>query len=140
MSAGDHLAEARRFARRVPEGVYCGTAFGPASVHIHHVTLSVDLGDADAALRAALGWAPPVGLPAERRSHYYVDLARAQLQAGKQDQALASLIAARAIAPEHIHEHPDVRDALSSLLHTRMARSSQVLDFARWVGILDFAP
>lgn len=38
-AAYDHMAEARLMADRVPEGVYDGTAFGPASVKIHDVAV-----------------------------------------------------------------------------------------------------
>jgi len=34
-AAYDHLAESRQVARRIPEGVYAGTVFGPASVRIN---------------------------------------------------------------------------------------------------------
>ena len=97
-SAVDHLAEARRSVARVREGVYYGTACGSASVRIHEVAVAVELGDAAGALRAAKDWSPPTDLPAERRSHFYIDLASAQLWAGHRDRCLASLQAAIAVA------------------------------------------
>ncbi|MFI7615438.1 helix-turn-helix domain-containing protein [Nonomuraea terrae] len=76
-----HLAEARRLGDQVPEAVYAGTAFGPHSVRIHEVSVAVSLGSehVNRALEIAREWAPPGELPAERRSGFYIELARAQL-------------------------------------------------------------
>ncbi len=120
------LDEADRVACRVPEGIYHGTAFGSASVRIHRVTLAVDLADADAALRFADGWVPPPEIPAERRSHYFVDLGRAHLQAGQYDQTISALRVAREIAPQHIRVHPDVR---STIFFLRDAGVTEIGEF-----------
>lgn len=111
----DHRIEARGAAKRVTEGVYDGTAFGPDSVRIHEVTLALDLDAPDAALATAAGWAPSETLPAERRSHFYVDIARAHLLTGRHEMVLDALGVARAIAPEHIRVHPRVRQLLTDL-------------------------
>lgn len=132
--AGEHLDEARSIARRVPEGEYHGTAFGPASVRIHRVTLAVDLADTDAALRFADDWVPPTAIPAERRSHYFVDLGRAYLQAGEYDRAIRALMTARGVAPEHIREHPEVKHALIILVG---AGTPRAVEFAKWARVPD---
>lgn len=129
--AHDHLREAREAARRVTEGVYGGTAFGPSSVRIHEVSLSVDLGDPNGALAAAAGWEPATSLPAERRSHFYVDIARAQLLAGRTDHVLDALHTARSIAPQHIQSHPEVRKILPSLVSTGGAVEARAREFCR---------
>jgi transcriptional regulator with XRE-family HTH domain len=113
--AYDHASEASEIAKRVPEGIYHGTVFGPSSVRIHEVTLALDVGDPDAALRAAERWAPPADVPAERRSHFYIDLSRAHAQVGSPEPSLAALTEARRIAPEHVRVHPDVRHLLEML-------------------------
>ena len=87
-AACDHLGEAHAAARHVNEGICHGTAFGPSSVRVHEVAVAVEMGDGGAAVQQAAGWAPPLQLPAERRSHYYIDLARAQLWVGHRDKAL----------------------------------------------------
>jgi hypothetical protein len=133
--AHEHLTEARQIAQRVPEGVYCGTVFGPASVQIHQITLAVDVGDPDSALRIATDWTPPADLPAERRSHFHVDLARAHSQVGARERSLESLTTARHVAPEHIRESPDARRVLSDLLQSGLARTEQVIEFARWARL-----
>lgn len=131
-TAWDHLAEARRAGRRVPEGVYFGTAFGPASVRIHDLAVAVELGDSPAAVERAAAWHPPATLPAERRSHYYIDLARAQLRLGHHQDAYLGLDAARRAAPQHVREHPQVRRTLSALLRTHGSPDDGLLELATW--------
>ncbi|AXB46069.1 MULTISPECIES: helix-turn-helix domain-containing protein [Pseudonocardiaceae] len=129
--AADHLREARRAAGSVPEGIYVGTAFGPASLRIHELAVAVELRDPLGIERAA-SWRPPDELPAERRSHYFIDLARAQLTLGRHEDAHLCLQAARQAAPEHTRTHPQVRQSLSSLLRTHSAPSAGLLDLAAW--------
>lgn len=115
----EHLAEARSVAARMHDGIYGGTAFGPSSVRIHEVSAYLAVGDPAAAVGAARQWTPPAALPAERRSHFFVDLARAQAQLEDWDRTRESLLTARAAAPEHVAAHPDVRALLAEPpLHT----------------------
>jgi hypothetical protein len=131
-SASAHLAEARVLASQVPDGIYLGTAFGPSSVRIHEVSVAVELGEGTRALRAAQHWVPSRQLPAERRSHYYIDLAQAQLWNGQRDQAFDSLEAARRIAPQHAREHPRVRRALTTLLRLHSSAPTALVAYADW--------
>jgi transcriptional regulator with XRE-family HTH domain len=119
--AREHVTEAYSVARNVPDGVYTGTAFGPSSVRIHEVTLALDMDDVSTAMAAAAGWVPPHAVPAERRSHYYVDIARAQLLAGRPDSAMDALRTARLAAPQHIRVQPQVH-VLSEKLSARDVR------------------
>ncbi|QTR05630.1 hypothetical protein J7S33_14330, partial [Saccharothrix algeriensis] len=103
--AADHLLTARYAVHATPEGVYHGTAFGPASLRIHELAVAAELRD-PAGIQRAATWQPPHQLPAERRSHYYIDLARAQLDLGHHEEAHACLQVARQAAPEHVRTHP----------------------------------
>ncbi|MET8845985.1 helix-turn-helix transcriptional regulator [Amycolatopsis sp. NPDC004625] len=133
--AGEHLADAYRAAECAPEGVYLGTAFGPASVRIHEVAVAQELGDSPTAVQRGSGWHPPRELPAERRSHFYIDLAPAQLDVGRLDDAFASLQLARRVAPLHTREHPRVKAALRSLLRGQRTVSDELVTFASWAGV-----
>jgi transcriptional regulator with XRE-family HTH domain len=133
--AASHLAEARDSAWRVSEGVYYGTAFGPSSVRIHEVAAAAEQGDAVGVLARADGWRPSLAVPAERRSHYFIELARAQLWAGESNAALASLYEARRIAPQHTQCNPQVRKTLMTLMRLRRRAPDQLLSFAAWVGV-----
>ncbi|WP_030670467.1 helix-turn-helix domain-containing protein [Streptomyces rimosus] len=129
-----HLAEARALAARVPEATYQGTEFGPETVRIHELSVAVSLGDGYArrALDALGSWAPPNGLAAERRSGFYIELARAQLWSGRPDQAFASLRSARRIAPQHTREHIWVREDAATLRRLKRGDAESLSKFAEW--------
>lgn len=131
-TARDHLAVARRVAAQVPDDVYFGTAFGPSSVRIHDLAVAVELRDAGAAVERAGSWDPPRRLPAERRSHYYIELAGAQLDIGLHEDSYQSLELARQIAPQHTREHPGVKRSLAQLLRSHPSPSAGVLTLAAW--------
>ncbi|NNN37387.1 helix-turn-helix transcriptional regulator [Streptomyces sp. S3(2020)] len=133
-AAETHLDEARVLADRVSESIYHGTAFGPDSVRIHEVSVAVSLGDGrvSRALTVARDWNPPSDLPAERRSGFYIELARAQLWSGLTDHAFESLKAARRIAPQHTREHPWVREDAATLRRLKRADSESLTNFAEW--------
>lgn len=133
-AAGTHLREAGQMARWVKEDVYYGTAFGPNSVRTHEVSVAVSLGDdhVGAALDVARAWKPPTSMPAERRSGFYIELARAQLWSGLADDAFESLKVARRIAPQHTREHPWVREDSSTLRRLKRADSESLTNFAEW--------
>jgi transcriptional regulator with XRE-family HTH domain len=128
----EHLQAARRLAEKVPEGIYSGTAFGPASLRVHEVSVAVELGDAAQAVETAGAWKPPESTPAERRSHFHIDMARAQLWLGLREEAFASLREARRIAPQHVREHPYVRDAILTLLRLHSTPPYTLVSFAEW--------
>lgn len=133
-AATAHLDQAATLADQVPEGVYGGTAFGPDSVRIHDVSVAVSLGNdhVHRALHLARGWKPPAGLPAERHSGYYIELARAQLWSGHTDDAFTSLKTARAIAPQHTREHPWVREDAATLRRLKRADAEALTTFTQW--------
>lgn len=133
-AANSHLADARVLAGRVPEGVFHGTAFGPDSVRVHEVSVAVSLGTEHVgrALDIARHWTPSGVLPAQRRSGYYIELARAQLWSGRADDAFESLKVARRIAPQHTREHPWVREDAATLRRLKRADSESLTNFAEW--------
>lgn len=131
-AAADHLREARRAAEKVREGVYHGTAFGPHSIRIHELAVAAELRDPAGVERASM-WHPPSELAAERRSHYYIDLGRAQLDLGRHDDAYVSVEMAREAAPQHTREHPQVKSTVGALLQLRPG-NSRVVELAAWAG------
>lgn len=131
-AASEHIAEAHKLAEKVPDGIYLGTAFGPSSVHIHDVSTAVELGRGERALYIAQQWAPSRDLPAERRSHYYIDLAQAQLWQGLRSDSFESLQVARRIAPQHTRENPRVRDTVAALLRQYLSPPEALVGYADW--------
>ncbi|HEX9033628.1 MAG TPA: helix-turn-helix transcriptional regulator [Streptosporangiaceae bacterium] len=134
-AAASHLAEARAIGHHVPDAAYRGTAFGPSSVRIHEIAAAAEMGDCKSALRKAARWQPPPTVPAERRSHYFIELARVQLWAGHRNDALASLCAARRIAPQHTRHNPCVHETARTLTRLERHPSDTLLGFARWADI-----
>ncbi|USY20694.1 helix-turn-helix domain-containing protein [Nocardiopsis exhalans] len=132
--AAPHLVQARLAAEHTREAVYTGTAFGSASVRVHQVTLALECEDPDQALHVAAGWTPPRELPAERASHYFIDVARAHHLLGRQEVALANLRSAWQKAPEHTRLNPHVR-ALSGLLLSSGPTQVQARDFVAQAGV-----
>lgn len=132
----DRIAVARAAARGMPDAVYYGTAFGPGSVRIHELALAVEGGDTARALELAARWQPPQGIPAERRSHFHIEAARAYCQAGRNEDALAELWNARGAAPQHARCSRFVTETVSTLIRRSRTPSSRLLQFSRWIGIL----
>lgn len=133
-AAHSHLAEAGRLSEQVREGTYLGTAFGPESVRIHRLSVAVSLGRIDDAFAVAREWTPSTALPAERRSGFWIELARAQVWGGRFSDAFESLKVARSIAPQPTREHPWAREATGTLVRLRRADEESLHHFASWVG------
>lgn len=135
-AAHAHLREAEKLAGPLEEGVYLGTAFGPSSVRIHEVAVAVSLGGdhIGRALEMAGGWKPGDEIPAERRSGFHVEIARAQLWAGRPDAAFESLKVARRLAPQHVREHPWAREDIETIRRIKRADTASLSSFAEWIG------
>lgn len=109
-----HLGEARELARRVGDGNAYELAFGPSNTTVTGVAVAVELGDDTRALDLADD-AGELTVPAERRGHYYLDLARAHLMHGNRETALMMLRSGRRAAPEQIRYHPQAREVVLAL-------------------------
>jgi transcriptional regulator with XRE-family HTH domain len=115
--ARDHLAQAREAAGRIGRDTgHYGLAFGPSNVTIHEVATALELDDPDEALRRNEGFEPPASLSAERSSHHYIDVARAQLMTGRHALALGSLQRADRLSPQHTRHHPMARETVAGLI------------------------
>jgi transcriptional regulator with XRE-family HTH domain len=132
--ATERMAEARAAARHVPEGVYHGTAFGPGSVHVHDLALAVESGDIGRAVKVAAEWQPLPALPAERRSHFHIEAARAYCWAGHRDRAVAALWQARRAAPQHTRYNPAAGETVRTLIRGSRKPSRPLLQLADWIG------
>jgi transcriptional regulator with XRE-family HTH domain len=116
-AAERNLRVARQLAAHVGPGRNeYGTEFGPANVAVHAVSVAVELGNANDALRRA-GAVDTDGLSPERRARFLVDVARAHAQRQQVDDAVRALERAEAIAPAEIRELRIVRQLVDDLEH-----------------------
>lgn len=138
-SAREFLAKARSIAERTGEGNHHGTAFGPANVAIHTISVSMALGDARTAMITGedleLG-ALPAGLVG-RRAQVQLDLARAYTVHRKDAAAVNVLLAAERLSPQLVRYNPGTRDVLSVLLRREHRPSTPELrPLARRAGVI----
>ena len=134
--ARTHLSIAQAAAGVIGEDrEYYYTSFGPSNCKIHQVAAMVELGDGAAALAVAKDWEPPAGLPAERASHHFIDLARAQVWERDFSGAVNSLVAARRIAPQHTRAHPYAKTCVETVMRLAPRRPPATLGLATWLGI-----
>jgi transcriptional regulator with XRE-family HTH domain len=138
--AADRLAQARAAAQQVPDGIYHGTSFGPSSVRVHELALAVESHDIGCALQLSAQWRPPRALPAERRSHFHIEAARAHCWAGHRDQAVTALWQARQAAPQHTRCNPAVSETVTTLIRGSRKPSPDLLQLANWIGLANFSP
>jgi transcriptional regulator with XRE-family HTH domain len=130
--AADRMAAAQAIARQVPDGVYHGTAFGPGSVRVHELALAVEAGDVGRATELAGQWQPPRALPAERRSHFHIEAARAYCWTGNRDQAITALWQARRAAPQHTRCNPAVIETVAVLIRGSRKPPPPLIQLATW--------
>jgi transcriptional regulator with XRE-family HTH domain/tetratricopeptide (TPR) repeat protein len=118
--AWDHHAAAVEAARQLPPRAadFYALQFNPANVAIHGAAVAVEMGDYDEALRRDAQIAPQMlaSLPAERRAHHRIDMARAYVELGKRDKALSSLVDAEKAAPQMTRYHPSARGVAAHLV------------------------
>lgn len=133
--AWDHLAQAREVADLMgADRDDYGLAFGPSNVSQHEVSVAVELEDGATAVR--LGRTARLGpsVPAVRRGHHYIDLARGYLMEGNLRGALRCLELARRVAPQQTRHHPMVRETAFAIASAGRG-SEELTSFANWLGI-----
>jgi transcriptional regulator with XRE-family HTH domain len=131
-----YLAGAREAADRIGRDTsHYGLSFGPSNVTIHEVATALELDDPDEALRRCAGFRPPPGLPPERSSHHYIDVARALLLTGRHAPALTALQHADRLAAQHTRNHPMARETVASLVRAHARVPEQLRAMAGRMGV-----
>jgi hypothetical protein len=130
-----HLGAARAIAGHMArERNDYGLAFGLSNVAQHEVAVAVELEDGAEAVRRSREVRLGPAVPAVRRGHHYIDLARGYVMAGDNDGGLRCLQEARRIAPQQTRHHPMVRETVLSIASARRGREELSL-FASWLGL-----
>ncbi|MFV2195252.1 helix-turn-helix domain-containing protein [Nocardiopsis sp. LOL_012] len=118
--AWDHHEQAVEAARRLPARVqdWYALQFNTSNVMIHGAAVAVEMGDYDEALRRDQAITAPVlaGLPAERKAHHGIDMARAYVELGQRDKALKRIMEAERAAPQMTRYHPSARNVAAHLV------------------------
>ncbi|MFI0817227.1 helix-turn-helix domain-containing protein [Streptomyces sp. NPDC021098] len=131
-----HLAEAKSYADRVGEATDVHwLSFGPTNVRLHAVSAHVEMHHYGEALREAAKVRIPKDWPASRAAHFYVDQARAQMEAGRNEAALKSIVTARKLAPQQTRYHSGARETIRSLIHLSRRTPDTLDHLAAWVGL-----
>ncbi|MFI0775568.1 helix-turn-helix domain-containing protein [Streptomyces sp. NPDC021212] len=131
-----HLAEAKSYADRVGEATDVHwLSFGPTNVSLHAVSAHVEMRHYGEALREAAKVRIPKDWPASRAAHFYVDQARAQMEAGRNEAALKSIVTARKLAPQQTRYHSGARETIRSLIHLSRRTPDTLDHLAAWVGL-----
>jgi transcriptional regulator with XRE-family HTH domain len=111
-----------------------GLAFGPSNVAQHEVAVAVEMEDGEEAVRRSRRVRLGSAVPAVRRGHHYIDLARGYVMAGDNTGGLRYLQEARRIAPQQTRHHPMVRETVMAIAAARRANEDLSL-FATWLGV-----
>jgi transcriptional regulator with XRE-family HTH domain len=139
-AASDYLRRAGRAADHLhADRNDLWTSFGPTSVAIHGISVTVELGDVSETIRRA-EQVNTTSLPAdlrERRAQVFIDLGRAYVQ--RRDDAAATTVFRQAeeLAPEEVHYSVPVREALREMLKREHRYATPELrPLARRTGII----
>ncbi|OLT25559.1 hypothetical protein BJF83_05180 [Nocardiopsis sp. CNR-923] len=118
--AWDHHERAVDAARQLPERCqdWYALQFNPANVMIHGAAVAVEMGDYDEALRrdSQIPGQTLASLPAERRAHHSIDMARAHVELERMEKALENLLKAEKAAPQMTRYHPSARSVTAHLV------------------------
>lgn len=117
----EHAVEiAQRLPARVPD--YYALQFNRANVALHGAAVAVELRDLDEALRRDQALGLPAGaLPAERRAHHEIDMARVHTELSDPERAMSRILAAEKIAPQMARYHPSARAVVTHIADQRRA-------------------
>lgn len=129
-----HIDAAREVADRMgADRNDYGLAFGPSNVAQHEVAIAVELEDGGEAVRRAHSVHLGEAVPAVRRGHHFIDLARGYALTEDYTGSLRCLQEARRIAPQQTRIHPMARETVLSIAAARRGREELSL-LASWMG------
>jgi transcriptional regulator with XRE-family HTH domain len=131
-----HLTAAGECAKQTGEaGQVHWLNFGPANVALHEMSAAVEMRQYGEALKQARKMRLPASMATSRRAHFYIDRARSEMETGRTEAALASLVEARRAAPEQTRYHPGARETISGLVHAARRAPETLSGMAAWVGL-----
>jgi transcriptional regulator with XRE-family HTH domain len=134
--ASTHLAEAEACALQTGDAADVHwLSFGPANCALHRMSASVEMRQYGAALSQAGAIRLPADMAVSRRAHFLIDRARSEMETGRTETALTTLVEARRAAPEQTRYHPGARETISGLVHTARRAPESLSGMANWFGL-----
>ncbi|MEU2146068.1 MULTISPECIES: helix-turn-helix domain-containing protein [Streptomyces albovinaceus subgroup] len=134
--AAEHIARAREYAERVGDvSKLHWLNFSPANVDLHEMSVSMELHQYDKALLQAKAIRLPASIATSRRAHFFIDRARVELELGRGEASLKSMVAARRSAPEQTRYHPGARETIRGLVHHSRRAPEPLRAMATWIGM-----
>ncbi len=125
-------------AKRSGERNVMWTVFGPTNVAVHAVSIEMESGEAAEALRLADDIDIMTSPSLERRTTFYLEVARCYEQRRDDAGVLLHLMSAESTGPEDMRYNVLARDLVRGLLkRARPTFAPQVRDLARRVGLLN---
>lgn len=139
----DLTAEASTAASFVAPGSnHYRLSFNATNVKLHEISALVALGEGGRAVEAAqaLDPAATVMLRRERRAALLVDIARANSQIGRRDEALRNLLDAESVAPKEVACRPVAQSTVADLLRRSGAQAPQqhLTQLAKRCGVTEY--
>lgn len=133
-----HAAEATRIAERTgPDRTVYETVFGPVNIKLHELSARNDMAQPGEALAVVRSTNVPAGMPRERVTYYWMDVARAHLLNSDPDAAIEALYEARAAAPLHFANSALVRNTIYTVAAQQRRANRGLRSLAQSVGIRD---
>jgi len=133
----EYVTEARDLSSRFdpPPVPYYNIDASPLNILIHWCAVPVENYDGTESVRRDEEAHVVDPARPERVGHHHVDMARAWLLHGNRERALASLHAARRIAPARVRHHPQVLATVRALAESDRRVTDSLAGFAEWVGV-----
>ncbi|MGH3584726.1 MAG: helix-turn-helix domain-containing protein [Pseudonocardia sp.] len=131
-----HIGEAGRCAEQTGDASEVHwLSFGPTNVALHRMSAAVEMRQYDSALTQAREITLPAALATSRRAHFLIDRARSEMETGRTEAALGSIVEARHAAPEQTRYHPGARETIKGLVHISRRTPDSLGHMAAWVGL-----
>ncbi|MEV0034767.1 helix-turn-helix transcriptional regulator [Streptomyces sp. NPDC050804] len=131
-----HIGQAAEIADRIGDASDVHwLSFGPTNVALHKMSAAVEMRHYEDALGQAGGIHLPADLATSRRAHFLIDRARSEMETGRTEAALDTIVKARRAAPEQTRYHPGARETISGLVHHSRRTPDTLTNLASWVGL-----
>ncbi|MFD7897570.1 helix-turn-helix domain-containing protein [Streptomyces sp. NPDC059743] len=131
-----HIGQAAEIADRIGDASDVHwLSFGPTNVAMHKMSAAVEMRHYEDALSQAGSIHLPADLATSRRAHFLIDRARSEMETGRTEAALKTIVKARRAASEQTRYHPGARETISGLVHHSRRTLDTLTNLASWIGL-----